>query len=67
MGENCTALLFVDVAAFQIELHDGNQFALAERFDAQIRVNPCLFCFALDDCMMGINPHWRNNSMHRFE
>jgi len=34
MGENCTALLFVDVAAFRIELHDGNQFALAERFDA---------------------------------
>ena len=43
MGENCTALLFVNVAAFRIELHDGNQFALAERFDAQIRVEktPC--------------------------
>ena len=40
--------------------------ALAEQFDAQIRVNPCRFCFALDDCMMEINPHWRNNSMHRF-
>ena len=61
MGENCTALIFVDVAAFRIGL------TLAERFDAQIRVNPCRFCFALDDCMMGINPHWRNNSMHRFE
>ena len=43
MGENAVALLFVDVAAFRIELHDGNQFALAERFDAQIRVEktPC--------------------------
>jgi hypothetical protein len=37
MGENCTALLFVDVAAFRIDL------TLAERFDAQIRVEktPC--------------------------
>ena len=24
MGENCTALLFVNVAAFRIELHDGD-------------------------------------------
>ena len=24
MGENAVALLFVDVAAFRIELHDGN-------------------------------------------
>lgn len=43
MGENAVALLFVDVAAFWIGLYDGNQFALAERFDAQIRVEkmPC--------------------------
>ena len=46
MGENCTALIFVNVAAFRIELHDGNQFALTERFDAQIRVEktPCGSC-----------------------
>ena len=31
--------------------------ALAEQFDAQIRVNPCRFCFALDDCMVGIISH----------
>ncbi|MFR2436722.1 MAG: hypothetical protein ACLS8H_01715 [Ruminococcus sp.] len=43
MGENCTALLFVDVAAFRIELHDGNQSTLAKQFNAQIRVEktPC--------------------------
>ena len=43
MGENCTALLFVDVAAFRIELHDGNQTTLAKQFNAQIRVEktPC--------------------------
>ncbi len=37
MGENCTALLFVDVAAFRIGL------TLAERFNVQIRVEktPC--------------------------
>ena len=37
MGENCTALFFVDVAAFRIGL------TLAERFDAQIRIEktPC--------------------------
>ena len=37
MGENCTALLFVDVVAFRIGL------TLAERFNAQIRVEktPC--------------------------
>ena len=43
MGENCTALLFVDVAAFWMGLHDGNQSTLAERFNAQIRIEktPC--------------------------
>lgn len=37
MGENCTALLFVNVAAFRIGL------TLAERFNVQIRVEktPC--------------------------
>ena len=37
MGENCTALLFVDAVASRIGL------TLAERFDAQIRAEktPC--------------------------
>ena len=42
-GGSPTALFFVDAAAFRIGLHDGNQSTLAERFDAQIRVEktPC--------------------------
>ena len=36
MGENAVALLFVDAAAFRIGLRELS--ALAERFDAQIRV-----------------------------
>ena len=47
MGENCTALIFVDVAAFRIGL------TLAERFDAQIRVNPSRCCFVVDELIMG--------------
>ena len=37
MGENCTALFFVDAVAFRIGL------TLAERFNVQIRVEktPC--------------------------
>ena len=42
-GGSPAALFFVDVAAFWIGLYDGNQSTLAERFDAQIRVEktPC--------------------------
>ena len=70
MGENCTALLFVNVAAFRIGL------TLAERFNVQIRAEktpcgsravcvgknkhqavwwkPCCFCFALDEAAFRI-------------
>ena len=45
MGENCTALLFVDVAAFRIGL------TLAERFNVQIRVEKTVYLCLRESCI----------------
>ena len=45
MGGNCTALIFVDVAAFRIGL------TLAERFDAQIRVEKTVYLCLRESCI----------------